>query len=174
MCVLSCVTRYAVDLDCCSTPYSYGSCTSRPHSSAHLFCVYSLFCVSLAFRSAVDWSETWIQGILVFHLSLWLFFIVTRKSFGAQVRGTCSVCELIRPTFSTKANQPSNRQMMYRCVDADLPARLAVGVQEGQSCETEFGVVLLRPDVLLLLSKLKFTPILLCPSTNRSDHLLSL
>eukprot|EP00903_Cladosiphon_okamuranus_P009697 g9225.t1 len=38
-----------------------------------------------AFRSAVDWSETWIQGILVFHLSLWLFFIITRKSFGAQV-----------------------------------------------------------------------------------------
>eukprot|EP00752_Nemacystus_decipiens_P001940 g1869.t1 len=38
-----------------------------------------------AFRSAVDWSERWIQGILVFHLSLWLFFIITRKSFGAQV-----------------------------------------------------------------------------------------
>ncbi|CAN0535442.1 unnamed protein product, partial [Ectocarpus sp. 8 AP-2014] len=39
-----------------------------------------------AFRSAVDWSEPWIQGILVFHLLLWVFFIVTRRSFGAQVR----------------------------------------------------------------------------------------
>ncbi|CAM9983669.1 unnamed protein product [Ectocarpus fasciculatus] len=38
-----------------------------------------------AFRSAVDWTEPWIQGILVFHLLLWLFFIVTRRSFGAQV-----------------------------------------------------------------------------------------
>lgn len=41
-----------------------------------------------AFRSAVDWNERWIQGILAFHLALWLFFIVTRKSFGAQVRDT--------------------------------------------------------------------------------------
>lgn len=39
-----------------------------------------------AFRSAVDWNEPWIQGVLVFHLLLWIFFLVTRKSFGAQVR----------------------------------------------------------------------------------------
>ncbi|CAM9420825.1 unnamed protein product [Laminaria digitata] len=38
-----------------------------------------------AFSSAVDWNERWIQGLIVFHLLLWLFFIVTRKSFGAQV-----------------------------------------------------------------------------------------
>ena len=40
----------------------------------------------VAFRAAVDWSERWIQGIIVFHLSLWVLFIFTRKSFGAQVR----------------------------------------------------------------------------------------
>ncbi|CAN0397629.1 unnamed protein product, partial [Scytosiphon promiscuus] len=35
--------------------------------------------------SAVDWSERWIQGILAFHVLMWICFIATRKSFGAQI-----------------------------------------------------------------------------------------
>ncbi|CAM9535518.1 unnamed protein product [Choristocarpus tenellus] len=38
-----------------------------------------------AFRHAVDWSETWIQGLLTFHLFLLIFFIITRNNFNIQV-----------------------------------------------------------------------------------------
>ncbi|CAM9216148.1 unnamed protein product [Sphacelaria rigidula] len=38
-----------------------------------------------AFRSAVDWEERWIQGLLAFHVCTFLFFIVTRAHFGCQV-----------------------------------------------------------------------------------------
>lgn len=38
-----------------------------------------------AFSSAVDWEERWIQGVLAFHVALFVFFLLTRKHFGAQV-----------------------------------------------------------------------------------------
>lgn len=43
---------------------------------------------NVAFRAAVDWNERWIQGLLAFHVVLWLFFIFARKHFNAQVGGT--------------------------------------------------------------------------------------
>lgn len=58
---------------------TYGSFLTSPSS------FFSALCCSTAFRHAVDWNERWIQGVLAFHVALWLFFIVTRKSFGAQV-----------------------------------------------------------------------------------------
>ena len=38
-----------------------------------------------AFRAAVDWSERWIQGVLAWHASLWVVFLVFRKVYEVQV-----------------------------------------------------------------------------------------
>ena len=37
-----------------------------------------------AFIAAVDWRETWIRCLLLWHLSLWLLFVFTRKNFPVQ------------------------------------------------------------------------------------------
>ena len=37
-----------------------------------------------AFIAAVDWRETWIRCLLLWHLSLWLLFVFTRKNFPRQ------------------------------------------------------------------------------------------
>ena len=39
---------------------------------------------TVAFASAVDWSERWIQAVVAFHVLLWLSTILTRKRFGPQ------------------------------------------------------------------------------------------
>ena len=38
-----------------------------------------------AFIAAVDWRETWIRCLLLWHLSLWLLFAFTRKNFPGSV-----------------------------------------------------------------------------------------
>lgn len=38
-----------------------------------------------AFAAAVDWSERWIQGLVAFHLVLWVAVLALRKNMTAQV-----------------------------------------------------------------------------------------
>jgi transmembrane protein 18 len=45
-----------------------------------------------AFRSAIDWSERWIQGLLGFHVILFLLVILTRKNADAQTIIFLFVC----------------------------------------------------------------------------------
>lgn len=102
-----------------TAPFHLPPKISRKWTTAHTSCSPSFrppLCLCfmpssapLAFRSAVDWSERWIQGILVFHLSLWLFFIVTRKSFGAQVRAMCRTCILPNEKQSLRADLARHR-----------------------------------------------------------------
>jgi hypothetical protein len=47
-----------------------------------------------AFSSAVDWSETWIRGLVAFHLVLFALVILTRKSETAQTVLFSVVCLL--------------------------------------------------------------------------------
>ncbi|CAM9208280.1 unnamed protein product [Phaeothamnion confervicola] len=49
-----------------------------------------------AFCHAVDWSERWIQGLLVFHLAMLTLVLTTRRRFNFQVVLFLVICILVR------------------------------------------------------------------------------
>src|SRR3546814_11138164 len=60
--------------------------------SDHAFLVYL---VGTAFASAVDWSETWIQALLVSEVALFIIVLLTRKMFYTQCFVFFMICILV-------------------------------------------------------------------------------
>jgi len=59
------------------------------------FCIGSRVWLSAAFASAVDWSETWIRGVLAAELALFLLVLLTRKMFYTQCCIFLLICGLV-------------------------------------------------------------------------------
>ena len=60
-----------------------------------------------AFCAAVDWSEQWIQALLVGHAVLWFVTLCTRKRFNFQIGVFFLVCALVwaSETLNTLAHK---------------------------------------------------------------------
>ena len=48
-----------------------------------------------AFGHAVDWSERWIQGLVAFHIGLWVVALATRRRFWPQTTIFFIICALV-------------------------------------------------------------------------------
>jgi len=49
-----------------------------------------------AFVAAVDWTETWIQGLLLSHAMLWLSVLIFRKNMTFQSVVFLLICVVVR------------------------------------------------------------------------------
>ena len=56
-----------------------------PPAASTLLCTERSSRPAAGFYYAIDWSETWLRGLLAFHIFVWLFAIVTRKANEVQM-----------------------------------------------------------------------------------------
>lgn len=52
-----------------------------------------------AFAAAVDWSETWIQGLIGFHVLAWFFVLFFRKNMTFQSVTFLLICVVVSTPF---------------------------------------------------------------------------
>ena len=65
-------------------------------------CVMSHAGAEVAFRAAIDWEERWIQGLVVFHILLFVLFLLFRNNIDFQTAQFLLICVLVG--FSERLN----------------------------------------------------------------------